>query len=108
MAQSKTILNKYLVVVPEKFAISVKVIEVPRSDKKHPEGVKTSFVLLDLELGKSVFLIDNHAPFGFHMHTGMPENKERRQKLNIRSYQEAYNVFMVEVDQRVKEYKSKN
>lgn len=106
MGKSKLVLDKYLVVVSDKFAISVKVFEVPPDDLKHPEGVKTSFVLVDLELGKPVFLIDNHAPFGFHMHTGMPENKDQRQELQISTYQEAYEVFMVEVEKRVKKYKN--
>ena len=107
MGKSKLILEKYLIVVPDKFAISVKVFEVPPDDLKHPEGVKTSFVLVDLELDKPVFLIDNHAPFGFHLHSGMPDNKDQREELKVSTYQEAYEVFMVEVEKRVKEYKNK-
>ena len=65
-------------------------------------------MLIDLELGKAVFLIDNHAPFGFHMHSSLPTDKDQRQSLNISTYEEAYKVFMEEVDKRAKEHKNKN
>jgi hypothetical protein len=107
MGKASLILDKYLVVIPEKFAISVRVFAIA-DNPKYPEGVKTSFVLLDLELGQPIFLIDNHAPFGFHQHIGMPGNKELREELKVSTYQEAYLVFMAEVDTRVKEYKNKN
>ncbi|MBP6219238.1 MAG: hypothetical protein KA436_11680 [Oligoflexales bacterium] len=107
MGAASLIWNKYIVLIPDKFAISVKVFKVPPDDAKHPEGVKTSFVLLDLELGAAALLIDNHAPFGFHMHTGLPGNKELRQELNVKTYQAVYEVFMVEVHKRVEDYKSK-
>ena len=105
MGNSKLILSKYLVIVPDKFAISVKVFEVS-GDVMRPEGVKTSFVLLDLETNAPTLLVDNHAPFGFHMHTGLPNNKHIRVKLEVTTYQEAYEAFMVEVERRVKDSKN--
>lgn len=104
MGKATLIFKKYQVVKPEKFAISVKVFEVS-DDPSHPEGVKTSFVLIDLKIQKPVLLIDNHAPFGFHMHTELPDNKSARKSLKVKTYQEAYRVFMAEVEKRIEKAK---
>ncbi len=108
MGISKQILKKYFVVVPDKFAISVKVTEVPDSSLKYPEGVKASFVLLDLTINLPVVLVDNHAPFGFHLHPGLPEDKNLRKELKTSSYEEAYRIFMEEVSKYVENFKNKN
>ena len=59
---------------------------------KHPEGVKTRFALIDVRKRKPRLVIDNHAPFGFHVHEGLPENKSRR-KLLTKDYMGALDEF---------------
>jgi hypothetical protein len=39
---------------------------------KYPEGINATFVLIDTKLGLPRLLVDNHAPFGFHLHEGRP------------------------------------
>ena len=66
--------------------------------KKHPEGVKAKFVLIDLERNTPRLLVDNHAPFGFHMHTTLPEDHTTRIALETKDYNQAYEEFLREVE----------
>ncbi len=42
-------------------------------------------------------LLDNHEPFGFHLHTRLPDDPTFREKLDISDYEKAIQVFMKEV-----------
>ena len=70
-------------------------------NKKFPEGVKAKFVLIDLEQNKPRLLIDNHAPFGFHLHTALPHDKGSRLALDVKDFNEAYEEFLKEVERVV-------
>lgn len=48
-------------------------------------------------------IVDNHAPFGFHMHTELPENKDVRVQLPVKTYEDALEEFLQEVERIVKD-----
>jgi hypothetical protein len=60
---------------------------------KFPEGMKVKCVLLNTQAGTARLVLDNHAPFGYHLHTELPHDKKFRLLLNLRSYQEAIKIF---------------
>ena len=61
--------------------------------KKYPEGIKVSFALIDVIQKIPKLLIDNHAPFGFHVHEELPDNKDSRRRLKTNDYLEALDEF---------------
>lgn len=99
MATTRTIIN-------EAFAISSRdrvvllAMEVPVS-KKFPTSIKAKFVLFDSEGGYPRLLVDNHEPFGFHMHTQLPEDSSVLVPLSVKDYNEALAIFMKEVERIV-------
>lgn len=61
-----------------------------------PEGVNGTFRLLRINPDgerKLIYLIDNHAPYGFHEHDELPENHESRVTIHVKSWQEAWEKF---------------
>lgn len=66
--------------------------------KRFPQGIKAKFVLLDLEKGEGRLLVDNHEPFGFHMHPNMSDNHDERIPLVVKDHEEALEVFLTEVE----------
>lgn len=78
--------------VSERFRIELKVLQVEPTTK-HPEGVKVSFALIDVKKGIPRLLIDNHAPFGFHVHTALPSQSNTRRALPTKDYLEALEEF---------------
>ncbi len=62
-----------------KYLANLKVYEVEKN-LKFPEGIKAKFVLIDLLTKKPVLLIDNHQPFGFHVHSRLPKDKKHRER----------------------------
>ena len=83
-----------------RYKVIAKVYDVGTS-KKHPEGVKAKFVLLALEANVPRLLVDNHAPFGFHMHTTLPEDETNRVEMKVTDFNEAYDEFLQEVERVV-------
>ena len=45
--------------------------------------------------------MDNHEPFGFHMHTELPHDKAVRVELAVSDHNAALNLFLNEVDRIV-------
>jgi len=88
----------------ENFRIEVNVYEV-QSTEKFPEGIKARFVLIDTARNLARLLVDNHAPFGFHIHTGLPEDKTTRVALNAKDFFEAFEEFISEAERIVKNEK---
>lgn len=84
-------------IVTERFRAEVRLWKVP-SGEKFPDGLKAKFVLIDMKEKCARVLIDNHAPFGFHLHAGLPENKSIRKALNVVDFYEAYDIFLEEVE----------
>ena len=76
----------------ERFRVELKVLRVEVS-AKNPEGAKVSFALIDAEKGVPRLVIDNHAPFGFHVHAELPERKNRRRALATMDYLLALEEF---------------
>ena len=91
MTKARVLLDQKLN-ISERFRVELKVFEVePR--EKHPEGVRVRFALIDVLKKAPRLLIDNHAPFGFHVHNELPGNKDKRQILKSKDYQEALDEF---------------
>lgn len=80
--------------IQERYRIELYVFRVACS-RKYPDGIKARFVLLDLCSKKVRLLIDNHAPFGFHLHEG--EAMAIRQLLPFKLYNEALDFFWSQV-----------
>jgi hypothetical protein len=91
MKKAKILLDRILD-ISERYRVELKVFEVDPNEK-YPEGIKARFVLVDVVKKVPRLVIDNHAPFGFHLHNGLPEEKERRITLNISDYLQALDKF---------------
>lgn len=82
----------------------VKVYEVAKS-LKFPDGFKIRCALIEVKSGDLRVLLDNHEPFGYHIHTNLPMDRKARASANVRNYQEAINLFFDEVERLVKNEK---
>lgn len=78
-----------------RFEARVKVLEIPKSTK-FPDGVKVNCILLDKQTNTARLLLDNHEPFGYHLHTELPKNKHARLSVNVKNYNEAIQLFFRE------------
>lgn len=78
--------------ISERFRVEIKVFEVGPSEK-HPTGIKVRFTLIDVIEKVPRLLIDNHEPFGFHVHEELPDNKDARRLLETDDYVEALDEF---------------
>ena len=75
-------------------------LRVPKSEK-FPLGLKVKYVLLDSDGEFARLLVDNHEPFGFHLHTRLPEDHSVREILPTTDYNEALQIFLKEVERIV-------
>lgn len=107
MGFSRVILDKRQAFLDGKFIALIKVYEVEKSDK-YPLGIKSKFILIDSAENYPVLLIDNHEPYGFHIHSALPENKNFRERLYIEYYEEALSIFENKVMEIIKYENSKN
>lgn len=80
----------------------VKVYKVT-SSVKFPDGIKAKFVLIDVYKGVPRLVVDNHAPFGFHLHGELPSKKHKREPLQTTDYKEARELFLKEVRRIINE-----
>lgn len=101
MGKAKLLIDEALY-FNERYRALIKVYEVTPS-KKFPEGIKARFVLIDLEENVPRLLVDNHEPFGFHIHTALPHSKEVRVKMTVSDYLEALQEFKTEALRIVKD-----
>ena len=99
--KASLLISKELVLADGKYTVVLTVYEVEKS-KKFPEGIKAKFLLQDSEYGTARLLVDNHQPFGFHMHTKLPHDKDHRETLDVKNHEEALAFFMAEVERIVK------
>jgi len=76
----------------ERFRVVLKVFKV-EVHEKNPDGIKVKFVLLDLVRKVPRLLVDNHFPFGFHIHEELPENRSARRMLKTTDYLSALDEF---------------
>lgn len=82
-------------------------IEVYESENltMFPEGVSGTFRLFKInESGEKelVYLIDNHAPYGFHEHDQLPDNHDSRITIHVRNWQEAWETFQLTCREKIK------
>jgi len=78
--------------ISERYRVEIKAFEVEATEK-YPEGFKVSFALIDVIHKRPRLLVDNHAPFGFHVHDGLPDNKDSRRRIKTNDYLEALDEF---------------
>lgn len=75
------------------FIAHMKIQSVPKDDNR-PDGYKVNFVLIDLEKMDPVLIVDNHKPFGYHMHPDASTDHSKRIKLDVDSPYEALDLFI--------------
>ncbi len=91
MADAEVLMNEELT-LSDRYRVELKVYKIAPS-RKHPEGVKVRFALIDTIEGKPRLLVDNHSPFGFHAHTRLPADKDHRVPIATTDYREALREF---------------
>ncbi len=96
MAATRTIIDENFAIT-SRYRLVLLAIEVP-VNQKFPTGIKARFVMIDVEGGFPRLLVDNHEPFGFHMHTQLPEDSSVRVPLSVKDHNEALAIFMKEVE----------
>ena len=96
MKKAKLIRDQRFILSQGLFKAEIKAYEVPVS-RKFPIGIKLKCVLIDVEQGKPRILLDNHEPYGFHLHAGLPDDPDFRVTLDILDYEEAIKIFFNEV-----------
>ncbi len=101
MSTSKIIINERFA-ISSRYNIVLYVLEVAVS-QKFPMGIKAKFALIDVEKNIPRLLLDNHEPFGFHMHTELPDNHDLRVELNVADHNAALDLFYQEVERILKD-----
>lgn len=96
MQKAKLLRDERVTLQDGRFVVEIKAYEVP-AGRRFPTGIKLKCVLIDVEQAKPRVLLDNHEPFGFHLHTRLPEDPDFRVSLDIEDYEEAIRVFFAEV-----------
>lgn len=100
--KAKVILDRTLVLSRDgRYEADIKVLAISKSEK-FPLGIKAKFVLLDTYEGTARLLVDNHEPYGFHMHTKLPKEPEHRERLETGDHEEALEVFLREAERIVR------
>ncbi len=80
--------------------IHVKLQKVPPSEVR-PDGFKLNCALIDLRVGKAVLILDNHAPFGYHIHPKALEDHTMRQEIQVSDPFEAISIFEAKVKEMI-------
>ena len=106
MEASRVILNNTFA-INNRYRVVLYVIRVEAS-KKIPSGIKAKFVLIDSKNGTPRLLIDNHEPFGFHMHTKLPAEENVREPLPVKDHNEALTFFFQEVERIIQHEQSED
>ncbi len=101
MSSAKLIYDQRLRFLDGRFETRIKAYEVTKS-KKFPDGVKLSCVLLDLEEKIPRLLLDNHEPYGYHLHTKMPYDQKHRVPIKVETVEQAIEYFITEVRKVIK------
>lgn len=96
MEKAKLLRDEHIILAQGQFVIEIKAYQVPNS-QKFPTGIKLKCVLIDTKQKKPRVLLDNHEPFGFHLHSRLPDDPDFRVSLDIHDYEEAIKVFFGEV-----------
>jgi hypothetical protein len=100
MATAKVIYDERVEVLKGVFEARIVAYEVSKN-KKYPDGIKLRCVLLDIQENAPRLLLDNHEPFGYHLHTKLPHDKEHRVPVEVSGYEDAIMLFLREVQKVV-------
>lgn len=79
-----------------RYIAHMKIQSVPKNTNR-PDGYKANFVLLDGDTAELVLLVDNHHPFGYHIHPIPNKDKNVRETLNVNGPFEALELFLEKV-----------
>ena len=82
MQKAKLLRHQRVTLREGRFVVEIKAYEVP-AGRRFPSGIKLKCVLIDVEQGKPRVLLDNHEPFGFHLHARLPDDPDFRVWLDI-------------------------
>ena len=96
MADAKLVFDQKVFFLEGRFEVRITAYEVFKN-KKFSDGIKLSCVLLDLKKQVPRLLLDNHYPYGYHLHTKMPHNKTHRVPVDVQNFEEAIEFFMSQV-----------
>ncbi len=96
VAVSQTILSETFA-LDSRYRVILTVLGVAKS-RKFPVGIKAKFVMIDVEGNYPRLLVDNHEPYGFHMHTQLPEDASVRVELSVKDHNEALDIFLREAE----------
>ena len=97
MTQAKLRIRRVNLLDDGRFEAHIKVYEVSNRNK-FPDGYKVSCALVELSTGVLKLLLDNHEPFGYHMHTMLPEDKNFRLSIYVVNHQEAIQLFFKQAE----------
>lgn len=97
MAKAEILVDQTLSFKDGRFVAYVKALKVARN-KRFPEGLKVRCTLVDQDHGTPLLLLDNHEPFGYHIHTKLPEDSDYRISIEVKSYAEAIEIFLKQVE----------
>lgn len=98
------IIIKSAFAIDDHYKVILYVIEVPENPS-FPSGIKAKFALIHTEGNYIRLLVDNHEPFGFHIHTQLPADKNVRIQLLVSDYKEALKLFRQEVERIIRNEK---
>ena len=107
MKKASILIDKSQSLLNGRFVLKIKVLRV-KKDEKYPDGIKAKFAMLDIEKQIIRLLIDNHEPWGYHIHPYLPEDHSVRTRIGAKDYQEAANIFFKEVQKVIKNETKKN
>ena len=98
---AKIVLDYRVEVLKGVLEAHIKVYEIP-GNRKFPDGIKLRCVLIDIQAQVPMLLLDNHEPFGYHLHTRLPYDKNQRVKVDVKNHEEAILLFLSEARKLVK------
>ena len=102
MSKAKVVISQVLLLNNENFEAHIKVYEVS-NNSKFPDGYKVRCALVERNTGVLHVLLDNHEPYGYHLHSRLPKDKNFRLSLKITHYSEAIKLFFSEVRKVINE-----
>jgi hypothetical protein len=109
--KSRLPINKRWIAVDGQGRICICEVHIEQTSNKTlypPDGVKSVFkVKREKTPGgedfEAVILIDNHEPFGFHVHSRLPEQNDFRETIHVSSWQEAWIEFEEKIEEILNE-----
>lgn len=92
MTTAQVLIDEVVTWKEGQFEVHIKVYKVAKSFK-FPDGIKTRCALVERRTGILHLLLDNHYPFGYHLHSKLPKNKNFRELIHVCNHLEAIEIF---------------